>query len=249
MAQLGGTFDASQVDPNQPHETLPPGDYRVQIVASEMRVTKAGTGQYLFLEMEILDGAMAGKKLFDRLNLINPNRQAEEIAQRTLSAICHAVGRMQVTDSEELHFKPLVVKVVVDKEGYNQTKGYKAVANAVQAPQQAFHPPPARHAAQYQMQPQPAQVPQSQPAPQPVQYQTQPQPAQMQPQAAQYQTQPQPAPQPQAMQYSQPVPQAAQVPQQAQYPVQAPQPQPVQQPAAQVPAPAASGVGPWRRMG
>ncbi|MBF0099186.1 MAG: DUF669 domain-containing protein [Magnetococcales bacterium] len=242
MAQLGGTFDASQVDPNQPHETLPPGEYRVQIIASEMRVTKAGTGQYLFMEMEILDGAMAGKKLFDRLNLINPNRQAEEIAQRTLSAICHAVGRMQVTDSEELHFKPLVVKVVVDKEGYNQTKGYKAVANAAQAPQQAFQPPPPRHAAQYQTQPQPAQVPQ----PQAAQYQSQPQ-AVPQPQPAQYQSQPQTVPQPQPAQYQAQAPQ----PQPAQYQAQVPQPQPVQQPAAQVPnpAPSASGVGPWRRMG
>ena len=226
MAQLGGTFDATQVDPNQPHETLPPGDYRVQIVGSEMRATKAGTGQYLFMEMEILDGAMVGKKLFDRLNLINPNRQAEEIAQRTLSAICHAVGRMQVSDSEELHFKPLVVKVVVDKEGYNQVKGYKAVANGAQASQQAFQPPPPRHAAQYQTQPQPAQVPQ----PQPAQYQAQPQAA---PQPVQYQAQPQPQP----------------VQQQTQYPAQAPQPQPVQQAAAQVPAPTASGIGPWRRMG
>ena len=236
MAQLGGTFDASQVDPNQPHETLPPGEYRVQIISSEMRVTKAGTGQYLFMELEILDGVMAGKKLFDRLNLVNPNRQAEEIAQRTLSAICHAVGRMQVTDSEELHFKPLVVKVVVDKEGYNQTKGYKAVA-----PSQGFQPQPARYTPQV---PQPVQMPQPQPQsvqqPQPAQYQAQPQSVQQpQPQPAQYQAQPQPQP----VQYQQQVPQAAQ------YPVQAPQPQPVQQPAAKVPAAAAGGVGPWRRMG
>ncbi|MEO5350821.1 MAG: DUF669 domain-containing protein [Magnetococcus sp. YQC-3] len=241
MAQLGGTFDATQVDPNQPHETLPPGDYRVQIVASELRATKAGTGQYLFMEMEILDGAMAGKKLFDRLNLINPNRQAEEIAQRTLSAICHAVGRMQVSDSEELHFRPVAVKVTVDKEGYNQVKGYKAVANAGQAPQQAFQPQPARQATQYQTQPQPVQASQ----PQQVQYQAQPQPAQMQPQAAQYQAQPQPVPQP--VQQPQPVQYQAQPqPQPVQYQAQ---PQPVQQAAAQVPAPAASGVGPWRRMG
>ncbi len=235
MAQLGGTFDASQVDPNQPHEALPPGDYRVQIIASEMRVTKAGNGQYLWMELEVLDGVMAGKKLFDRLNLVNPNRQAEEIAQRTLSAICHAVGRMQVADSEELHFKPMVVKVAVDKEGYNQTKGYKAVANAAQGSQQAFQPPPARHAPQYQPQPQPVQVSQQQQAQVP-----QSQPAQVQPQAVsqsqpvQYQTQPQ----------------TVQVPQPAQYPAQATQPQPVQQPAAQVPnpAPVAGGVGPWRRM-
>ncbi|MEO5334155.1 MAG: DUF669 domain-containing protein, partial [Magnetococcus sp. YQC-5] len=215
MAQLGGTFDATQVDPNQPHETLPPGDYRVQIVASELRATKAGTGQYLFMEMEILDGAMAGKKLFDRLNLINPNRQAEEIAQRTLSAICHAVGRMQVSDSEDLHFRPVAVKVTVDKEGYNQVKGYKAVANAGQAPQ-VFQPQPARQATQYQTQAQPAQY-QAQPQPAPQQMQ--------QPQQAQYQSQPQAQP----VQYQS-------------------QPQPVQQAAAQVPAPAANGVGPWRRM-
>jgi hypothetical protein len=187
MAQLGGTFDASQVDPNQPHETLPPGDYRVQIIASEMRVTKAGNGQYLWLEMDVLDGAMAGKKLFDRLNLVNPNRQAEEIAQRTLSAICHAVGRMQVADSEELHFKPMVVKVMVDKEGYNQIKGYKAVSNTPTASGHGFQSQTNRYAAQQtqpaQHQPQPAtQQPAAQ---QPTQYQSQPAAQQPVQQAAQ----------------------------------------------------------------
>ncbi|MBF0214140.1 MAG: DUF669 domain-containing protein [Magnetococcales bacterium] len=147
MAQLGGTFDASQVDPSQPFETLPPGDYRVQIINSEMRATKTGSGQYLWMEMDVLDGPLAGRKLFDRLNLINPNRQAEEIAQRTLSAICHAIGRLQVSDSEELHFKPVMVKVTVDREGYNQVKSYKPVANASSAfrpaiqGQQAAPPP------------------------------------------------------------------------------------------------------------
>ena len=33
-----------------------PGDYRVQILQSEMRVTKAGTGQMLWLDMEVLEG-------------------------------------------------------------------------------------------------------------------------------------------------------------------------------------------------
>ncbi len=222
MAQLGGTFDASQVDPNQPHETLPPGDYRMQIIASEMRVTKAGNGQYLWLEMEVLDGAMAGKKVFDRLNLVNPNRQAEEIAQRTLSAICHAVGRMQVADSEELHFKPMLVKVVVDKEGYNQIKGYKAASNAPTASGQGFQAQANRYAAQ-----------QAQPA------QYQPQPATQQPavqQSAQYQSQP--VVQQSAQYQSQPV-----VQQSAQQAAQS-------QPTDQVPNPVstAPGVGPWRRM-
>ena len=93
------------VEPNAPLEALPAGEYRVQILQSEMRVTKAGTGQMLWLDLEVLEGEHKGRHLYDQLNLINPNPTAEEIAQRTLSAICHAVGKLQVSDSEELHFR------------------------------------------------------------------------------------------------------------------------------------------------
>jgi hypothetical protein len=133
MAKLGGTFDASSVEPNAPLEALPPGDYLAQIVQSEMRVTKAGNGQLLWLDMEILEGALKGRHLYDQLNLINPNPTAEEIAQRTLSAICHAVGKLQVADSEELHFQPLLVRVAVKPNGYNEVKGYKPVKQVAAA--------------------------------------------------------------------------------------------------------------------
>ncbi|MBF0179960.1 MAG: DUF669 domain-containing protein [Magnetococcales bacterium] len=230
MAQLGGTFDASQVDPSQPQETLPPGDYRVQIINSEMRVTKAGSGQYLWMEMDVLDGPMAGRKLFDRLNLINPNRQAEEIAQRTLSAICHAVGRMQVSDSEELHFKPLMVKVTVGKDGYNEVKGYKPATTSTAQ----FQRPGQGYAAAPRIQP-------SQAASSPV---YQPQQA-VQPQVYQ---QPQAAPAPV---YQQPQAAPAPVYQQPTPPQATPALQPEQTPPAQPPvqAPTGNGVGPWRRMG
>ena len=133
MAKLGGTFDATGVEPNAPLEALPPGDYKVQILQSEMRVTKAGTGQMLWLDMEVLEGPLKGRHVYDQLNLINPNPTAEEIAQRTLSAICHAVGKLQVADSEELHFLPLVVKVAVKPNGYNEVKGYKPVKQVAAA--------------------------------------------------------------------------------------------------------------------
>ena len=132
MAKLGGTFDASGVEPNAPLEALPPGDYKVQILQSEMRVTKAGTGQMLWLDMEVLEGPLKGRHVYDQLNLINPNPTAEEIAQRTLSAICHAVGKLQVADSEELHFLPMLVRVAVKPNGYNEVKGYKPVQQAAQ---------------------------------------------------------------------------------------------------------------------
>ena len=75
MARLGETFDATAVEPNKPLEPLPPGRDVVQIVNSEMRPTKDGMGQYLWLELDVLEGEYAGRKLFDRLNLVNSSRR------------------------------------------------------------------------------------------------------------------------------------------------------------------------------
>ena len=113
MASFGHTFDASTVEPTTPVEIFPPGKYRVQLVASEMRPTKDGMGQYLLLELDVLEGPYAGRKLFDRLNLVNANPDAVLMAQRNLSALCRAAGKMQVSNSEQLHLIPIQVDVKV----------------------------------------------------------------------------------------------------------------------------------------
>ena len=162
-AAFGGTFDASQVEPSAPRDLLPPGKYVAQIVKSDMVDTSTG-GQMLKLELDILEGPAKGRKLWDNLNLVNRNPTAVEIAQRTLSAICHAIGRLQVADSDELHFRPLLVTVEVgpdsrDKDKpadqqrmQNMVKGYAAasgVATPAQrpAPAQQAAPPPRQAAA------------------------------------------------------------------------------------------------------
>lgn len=136
MAQLGGTFDATQVAPSQAFDVIPAGKYKVQITDSDMRATKDGNGQYLWLEMEILDGEFQGRKLWDRLNLQNSNAQAVEIAQRNLSALCHATGKLHVSDSQELHFIPVIasVKVRPPRDNYdasNEIRGYEAAGNVM----------------------------------------------------------------------------------------------------------------------
>lgn len=152
MANLGATFDATGVDPVKPLEVLPPGRYPAQIVNSDMRLTKDGMGQYLNLEIDVLEGPYQGRKLFDRLNLVNANSQTVEIAQRTLSAICHATGRLQVQDSEELHLIPFlaVVQVQPPKNGYGESNKvrYQPLERTAPAPQPAVlarpaAPPPA----------------------------------------------------------------------------------------------------------
>lgn len=152
-------IDTTNIDPTPRFDPIPAGDYPVIITGSEMKFTKDGQGQYLELSLEVQGGEFSGRKLFDRLNLHNSNRQAVEIAQRQLSQICHAVGVLQVADSEQLHFKPLVamVKLRPAREQFdasNEIKGYKAASGA--PVQQQFQRPtapaanPARAASPWQ---------------------------------------------------------------------------------------------------
>jgi len=124
-------FDATQVDPRRSFEPIPAGTYRVIISASEMKDTKAGDGKYLKLEIEVIEGEHQGAKIFDNLNLVNKNKETKEIADASLSAICHAVGKLRIMDSEELHNLPLMAKVSLSKaqDGYeakNKISGYSA---------------------------------------------------------------------------------------------------------------------------
>jgi hypothetical protein len=101
-----------------------------------MKETKAGTGAYLMLTMEVIgDTKHSGRKLWTRLNLVNPNATAVQIAERELSAICHCFGIMEPSDSEELHNIPLNVDVMQElnpQSGQmtNRIKGYSTATGA-----------------------------------------------------------------------------------------------------------------------
>jgi hypothetical protein len=128
MAQFG--FDATSVAPSAPMELIPPGKYVAHIIASEMKDTSTG-GQYLKLEHEILDGPHAKRRLWNNLNLVNSNATTVEIAQRQLSAICHAIGVLKVSDSEQLHFKPLLVTVKIRPAGNDKSGVMRQAQNEV----------------------------------------------------------------------------------------------------------------------
>jgi hypothetical protein len=143
MANLGGTFDANTVAPREEFKALDPGDYVVAIVASSIEDNSKGDGSFLKLELEVVDGPGKGRKLFDRLNLNNPNAQAVEIAKATLSAICHATGKLTVTDSNELHNKPMlaVVRKVPQKKNGAVVEGAFSNEIATYKPRQAGQTP------------------------------------------------------------------------------------------------------------
>ena len=138
-------FDASTVETTSSFEPLPAGKYRAIITKSEMKPTKGGNGKYLELQFELLgdsSGKHKGRRLWDRLNLINSNQTAVTIAKESLAAICKAVGIMTPNDSAELHNKPLLVRVAVKKSDYsgdfeNVIKGFEAIQNGQHQPVQA----------------------------------------------------------------------------------------------------------------
>ncbi len=128
MADLSG-FDANTVEPAGDFEPIPAGKYVAVITESEMKPTKAGTGNYLQLTFQIIEGPYQNRLLWARLNLDNPNETARKIAQGELSAICRAVGVLTPRDSVELHNLPLMIHVKCKKradtgEITNEIKGY-----------------------------------------------------------------------------------------------------------------------------
>ena len=131
MAYIGMQFDASQVEPSTSFDVIPAGKYHVQIVNSEMRPTKSGTGRYLWLELSIMDGPHANKRLFERLNLENQNEKAVEIAQRKLGDICRAIGQMSLSDSEQLHNRSLLTNVKVRPEGVDNSGVMRPASNEI----------------------------------------------------------------------------------------------------------------------
>lgn len=118
MAQFnfnaGGYVAAPTAAPSR--APLPKGTYAVIILDSLIRATKAGTGHYIELTMQVIEGQYAGRRYWERLNVSNPNKQAEDIALARLQSICQAVGVPNMTDTAELHDKPFSVTLDIDRK-------------------------------------------------------------------------------------------------------------------------------------
>ena len=171
------TFDATAVEPDAGFVPIPAGTYVAQIIDSDVKTTKAGTGQYLQLTWKVLDGPYHGRLVFDRLNIRNSNQTAEQIGQKALSSLCHVTGVLRLQDSSQLHSKPVQVRVTIRKDAeygdQNEIKGY-AQAQGFAAPQAAAMPPAAQAAPPATQAPAPqaasvppwaGQAPQNAPAP------------------------------------------------------------------------------------
>ena len=129
------TFNANNVAPSTGFDAIPAGKYQAVISQSSIKATRNGSGSYLELTFEIIDGEYKGRKLWSRLNIENPSQKAVAVAQSELSAICHAVGVLELFQSEQLHDLPMTITVRCVKnpdtdEMSNEIKGYAAPQTA-----------------------------------------------------------------------------------------------------------------------
>lgn len=129
-------FDAATAPaPTAPREfgPLPAGDYTMIISAASIKPTKAGTGEYLEAVMEVVEGPSAGRKHWERFNVSNPNKQAEDIARAALGNLCEALGLSTITDTDQLCDQMFVAKMGIDKKDPTRNR-VLAYVSAGQAP-------------------------------------------------------------------------------------------------------------------
>lgn len=110
-------YNTHDHQPLADREPVPAGEYEVMITASEWRDNSSSNGRHLVLTLQIIEGEHEGRLLWDRLNLENDNQSTVQIAQRAVSSICRACGfsgTLQTENGEELHNRPMRVKVAVD---------------------------------------------------------------------------------------------------------------------------------------
>ncbi|HIJ23075.1 MAG: DUF669 domain-containing protein [Candidatus Marinimicrobia bacterium] len=113
MADIGN-FDATTVAPNS--SAAPAGIYKAIITDSEGKPTAKGSG--ILLKMQIVEGPFQGHIFTEFLNMQHSSSPvAERISKQTLSSICHVTGKMQVSNTTELHDIPFAVKLSIEDGG------------------------------------------------------------------------------------------------------------------------------------
>ena len=164
MARLDINFDdipAQREPQRKERELIPPGRYTARIVASEMRTTTKGDGEYLQLTWSILGGDFDDKYVWQRLNIVNKSDRAQSIAKRQLKNLMNALNVEELDDSEQLHDQPLDIDVVIEKgtNGYsdkNDVKGfYSNIPSPAPAPAPAAPSAPQKESGPGQRSPRP----------------------------------------------------------------------------------------------
>lgn len=119
MASLNGKIDPNAEAPGD-FEVFEAGIYPLELTESDIKATKAGTGELFTYKIRITGGDLEDRLIFGQLNLVNPNEIATKIGQSEFLALRTVVGVLEPDDTDELHFREFqgVVKITPAKGDY-----------------------------------------------------------------------------------------------------------------------------------
>ncbi len=141
-------MNMSNVEPDAGFDPIPPGEYQLQVVDSDVKTSSGGNLMAVFT-YEVVGEQYAGRKLFDHFVLNN------DIATKRLKSLCVACGHPNpdfLGNTEELHGKTFLAKVKIerDKSGkyddQNKVSTYKPPQAGQGAPAPAAAAPPSASA-------------------------------------------------------------------------------------------------------
>jgi hypothetical protein len=115
-------------------EPIPDGWYEVSISSTQLKQTKAGTGEYIALRYNVLGPTHEGRVIVGKLNIRNPNPKTQDIGIRQLGELMRAIGLASVEDTDQLIGGHLEVKVQITEaiggcDVSNYVIGFKAIKN------------------------------------------------------------------------------------------------------------------------
>jgi len=96
-------------------EPIPAGWYKVSISSTQLKQTKAGTGEYIALRYNVLGPAHQGRVIVGKLNIRNPNLKTQDIGIQQLGELMRAIGLVSVEDTDQLIGGHLEVKVQISE--------------------------------------------------------------------------------------------------------------------------------------
>ena len=148
-------IDLNAVETMDDFSQMPKGDYPAVIIANEKNENSKGTGSYLKITWQIIEGKYKNRTQWDFLNLWHNSLETVEIATKRLATIAQAVGfTEQLQDVDQLMQQPALISIALDVnrngDPSNKVTYYKSITQMqTAATQSAPIDPPIQQAPAY----------------------------------------------------------------------------------------------------
>jgi hypothetical protein len=156
MARFGQSFAGNSEFEKTSFDPIKPGRYLAQIIDSDVQPNKKGTGAYVKLDIEILDGGAEGRRVFEYVNFDHEKESVASQGQNALKTMARLCQIADLADSTQMHNIPFYCELKVTPasgdfeagNGVDFRKMQKQLEDGAQSPQQATPgAPPAPSAA------------------------------------------------------------------------------------------------------